>query len=87
MGCVVIFGKISCWMMIVFTPHKIVTTSKRYLTNGLYKLIITTLQKVSQNSPTLLMIEHHSNIKHWHKQLGHIGFQSLHELFKEGYLT
>jgi hypothetical protein len=67
MGCVVNFGKISCWIVIVFTPQKIVATCQRDLTNGLYKLTITTLQKVSQNSPTLLMIEHHLNINRWHK--------------------
>jgi hypothetical protein len=87
MGCVVIFGKISCWIVIVFTPHEIVVTSQRDLTNGLYKLTITTLQKVSQNSPTLLMTKHHLNINLWHKQLGHIGFQGRHELSREGYFN
>jgi hypothetical protein len=78
MGCVMVFCQISCWIMIVFTPHRIVAIGKRNVTNGLNKLTITILQKKSQNSPSLLMIEHHLNINLWHKRLGHIGFQGLH---------
>jgi hypothetical protein len=33
MGCVMIFGKISYCIMIVFTPHKIIATSQKDLTN------------------------------------------------------
>jgi hypothetical protein len=53
----------------------------------LYKIIIATLQKVSQNSPTLLMTKHQPKISLWHEQLGHISIQGLHELSKEGYAT
>jgi hypothetical protein len=82
MGCVMIFGRTNCWIVIVSTLHKIIATSLKDLTNGLYKFTIATLQKVPQNSPTLLMIERQPKISLWHNQLGHINIQGLYELSK-----
>ncbi len=87
MGCVMIFGRTNCWIIIVYTPHKIIATSQKDLTNGLYKFTIAILQKVSQNSPTPLMIERQPKISLWHERLGHISIQGVHELSKEGHST
>ncbi len=53
----------------------------------MYKFTIAILQKVSQNSPTPLMIERQPKISLWHERLGHISIQGVHELSKEGHST
>jgi hypothetical protein len=48
--------------------------------NGLYKLEITMAPKHEQPTSLLLLVEWQLAIELWHKRMGHIGFQGLHQL-------
>jgi hypothetical protein len=57
MGYVAMFGKQTCWIVVVITLHKLLAINFRAIVNGLYKLEITMPPKHEQPTSLLILVE------------------------------